>query len=358
MEKRLLLTLAILGAFVFTGCNSKKSDKPTTKEDTTTKETVIPPNLEYEQNNTIKHEYVRDANYNILSLVSSYKGEGDTNYKYYEKQEMEYNSSNQIVTHTWYSYNTETNEWVGSYKCESTYNSNNEDVTDIEYYFNEETNTFEIDMKTDWFYTNGKKTSYIYYDYKEGEFVPTSKFFYTYEGDKVVEDVRINWSTSTESWINDRKYVYSFEGEKQVSFVHYKGDGDSWKKYAKGEFEFYPGTNNKKTYTWSLWKESTSTYSPRSKSIYEYDSFGFVSVHISQNYLGGEWVNYSKYENTYFYADCDTSDSINYSYNGTTSSWEKSYRTYYVFDKYGTCALQLDYEWDKITETWVIVDLT
>lgn len=369
MKKRLLLTLTVLGAFVFAGCG-KKTTKNTTKENTTaittkqnvttktnstTKEDEVISGIEYEQDNTIRHETKRNSKGVLLSLMSAYKGEGYTDYKYYAKQEMNYNSSNQLVKKTYYKYDEEKNEWVFNVMSEYTYNSENKEAVVTEYNYDDVAKEFKPNLRTTNYYANGKRVSYEYEKYNGEEFVYNSKYTYTYEGDNIKINLQQTWSASTSSWVNKSQSVNTYENNLMVSFIDYTWKSDSWKKAARGEVDYYPGTNNEKYYTYYEWSDSANDYIPYSKMYFEYDSEDRIILQIGSDYIDGEWIYDTKYVTTYPYADAGTYESITYNYNKTTNNWENSYKYGYVFDELcGACALSRGYKWDKTTETWIL----
>ena len=363
MKKKLLLTLTVLGAFVFAGCGKKKTitnrttifPTVTKANNTTTKANTTKKNLdpvEYEHDNAIKHEIERDSNGNMISLKSSYKDKDDTNYKYYGRQDRVFNSSNLVTKYTFYKYDDVENNWVATYEIDYTYNSSGKVAVSIEKRLNEETNNLEIDLKTTYYYENGKEVSYEYAKYDGEKYVNTSKYNSVYEGNNVKTYTKQKWDKDTDAWVNVTKDENTFVTGLEMSFITYEWVDDAWVNKAKGEFEYYDN-NKEKTYTWSEWNKSTSSFEYKSKSIYEYNEATRTTIQTTQYFIAGAWKYQSRYETTDLYEGGLSYESISKQFNSTTNSWENTSKFISIGDKYDGYVGSISYTWNSEIEDWV-----
>lgn len=366
MKKKLLLTLTVLGAFAFVGC-SKKTTKNTTSGNTTVVTTKVNPSstkansttksgeptssVEYEQGNTIKHEIVKDSRGNILSLKSAYKGEEDSEYKYYVKIESTYNSYNLVTETRYYTFDSLENDWVITFKNTYAYNAENKVAVQFENNIKSNTQT-----RLTYEYANGKRIAYEYAKFNGEEYVNTTRYSTVYEGDNPKTDLTQKWDTTTNSWVNYRKEVKTFENNLEVSFIEYDWNGEYWVNNAKGEIEYYTGTNQEKYYTYYMWNSSSNAFVPYSKYYYDYDENGRRNIQIDYDYKDGEWKEASKYESTYPYVDNASYTSIYYSYDSETGDWKKTSKSIAIVDKYDNWAKSTSYKWDSTINDWVEVD--
>ena len=364
MKKKLLLTLTALGVFALVSCG-KKTTKITTKDNTTvvttksnvsttktnsTKKSLEP--IEYEHNNTIKHEIERDSNGNMLSLKSSYKGKDDTDYKYYGRQDRVYNSSNLVTKYTYYDYDSVKNDWFATYEVENTYNSDNKVAVSIEKRLNEETNNLEIDLKTTYYYENGKEVSYEYAKYDGEKYVNTTKYNSIYEGNNLKTYTTQKWDKDTNDWVNVTKDENTFVNGLEMSFITYEWVDGAWVNKAKGEFEYYEN-KKEKTYTCSKWNKSTSSFEYSSKSIYEYNEATRTTIHSTQYFIDGAWKYQSQYETTDLYEGGLSYESISRQFNSTTNSWDNTSKYISIGDKYDGYVGSISYTWNSEIEDWV-----
>ena len=343
----------------------KKTTKNTTKENTTvittkTNSSSTKANQstqsgttsieEYEQGNVIKHDVIKDARGNVLSVKSAYKEEGDTDFKYYARKESTYNANNQETEVRHYIYDSEQNDWVMTFKFNYTYNAENKVDVQLEYHPKDNSQ-----IRTTYEYANGKRVAYEYAKYNGSEFVNTTRYSTVYEGDNPKTNLTQKWDATTNSWINYRKDVNTYENDLEISFITYDWNGEYWVKTAKGDIEYYEGTDKEKYYTYYQWNSSTNTFDPYSKDYYDYDENGRRNLQIYHIYKDGVWEPSSKYESTYPYADVDTYQSISYDYNSETGTWRKTSKFVAIVDKYYNWVKDTSYKWDTTTNDWAEV---
>ncbi len=360
MKKKLLLTLTVLGAFVFAGCG-KKTTKETTKGNTTvsttkkasttkaitTKKSTEPVVLD----GNIKYEYKYDASGNITELVKSYKKTDSSPYVAYKKEVMTYDTYNAITEKIYYKYDEEAGDFVKTYRFTQENNTSGNPLKTIECTYDGETDSWEESEMREFTYNGSSNyaSSYIIYTYNDGAFQKNSRINNTYNSKgSIVETIREVWNKTENKWVNKTKSINNYSTDnKLMDLIDYEWKDNDWVNKGKGDITYYTD-GNEHEYTYYLWK--SNDWSFLSKSVYTYEN-GKKKEHISYQKYGEVIRASSKAE--YLYG----SDGKNYCLIGYSSSdgenWTYSYKDEYLSDKYDDYVYYRSYYWDSESSSWV-----
>lgn len=328
MKKKLLLTLTVLGAFIFVGCKSKKTTtkipettrtepkssittknnqttaRPTTTDGKTPKET-------YEFDKTIKHEFEYDSNGNITKRTSYAKI--DSTYEKYNVTEFTYSNGKQSSM-TFYSY----------YNGEMMYAL-------------KETYSYDTNI-------NNLQRSYQYeYDYDNNKFFDTY-YKYSYklfdQAGNLLQDIYFE-----DGWAHEQKEDYTYtDGKLTKKELYVAIDETNWKMEEK---YLYIYTENTKTEEYYIVNTSAGTEEKRRYIVYEYDTNGRLTKETNCGHIGsGEYMTLS-------------TDTYEYSSNGVITQVEEGmygkYKFVYINDSYQDRYTIKTYTWDG--SGWVEADL-
>ncbi len=188
--------------------------------------------------------------------------------------------NNKIAMMREYTYNTQSSQFIESYRYEVEYpDANSIVVTDS--YLVTDTKAWEPRYKYEAVFSGGKITESIEYDYYSGNWVPYNKFNCTYANQNMSQVINYNYSNG--NWVNDYKTENTFSGSKLTQSISYDYDAawvQSWKDVV--------------TYNGNIIDNITgydfngSTYDQEDKYVYEYTS-NLISKITESYYYSGNW---------------------------------------------------------------------
>lgn len=248
-----------------------------------------------------------------------------------------------------------------------TYDQNDNPTAKTVYQYDEAGRTTLIEniKLTDGIITSGTKTETSYYSNGKVQSTATWKWStakngwvgierqdYTYDTQGNTTSLYIfSWDNTTNNWTNKNKYEYQYENKKQVLYITYIGNGNQWipktkyeQKYdAKGQtildryYSNYDATNDK--WIGDHWY------------INSYNGSQLI-LNEKYGWKDGNWYGTSKTEYGYNTAGKQTL-LINYTWNTTTSAFDKSTETYYDYDQWNNTILQEQYQWQGNQRTGI-----
>lgn len=342
MKKGLLLTLSIAGIFFFASCDKKA------KATTITRDGKVY-YLEYEQNQTIKHEIEKDKKGNDLVVCSSYRKDENSEYVNYSKRESKFDDKNNVTSLILYYYDEDKNEWKDFIKYEYVYSKDGKLIAELDYdkFFGGD--EFHACGRIDYTYSTNTETAITSLDVN-GQLELASKSEKVYDGDKLIKVTRYEYEGG--EWVNDSKRDLTYSKDLIVESNYYSWSGSEWEIEEKRELEY--NSNNQIMKETVYYSYSSSTLTPVSSDTYEYDKNGFVTVDIESRCNNGTWEYVDKWEYTYPYSDWKyTYQCINSCYDEHTNSWVYYTKDIEVYDRYEQYVDELRYYWDEDTNDWI-----
>lgn len=275
-----------------------------------------------------KNKYTRDSADSEFELTSWSKYEYDTQGKLILELEQSY--------HDVYHGGEQTKELIDDYRHEYIYEDNGniiETVLPYEHYG-------RVDRIYDSQNNLISESSYSW-DYSLEAWYPSSKYEYAYDNQKnQILKIYCVWDSANNDWKNSTKEEHAYDEENnEILSASYTWDNDYWKgKYSKYEYAYDASRNYKLTIR-SDWSTSTKNWVYASKSETAYYANGVQSLYTSltwssyrQTWLGtikeydeqGRLIVYD-YTGSWLWPD----DRYEYTYEGDNTEYSSyNYYTY------------------------------
>lgn len=275
-----------------------------------------------------KNKYTRDSADSEFELTSWSKYEYDTQGKLILELEQSY--------HDVYHGGEQTKELIDDYRHEYIYEDNGniiETVLPYEHYG-------RVDRIYDSQNNLISESSYSW-DYSLEAWYPSSKYEYAYDNQKnQILKIYCVWDSANNDWKNSTKEEHAYDEENnEILSASYTWDNDYWKgKYSKYEYAYDASRNYKLTIR-SDWNTSTKNWVYASKSETAYYANGVQSLYTSltwssyrQTWLGtikeydeqGRLIVYD-YTGSWLWPD----DRYEYTYEGDNTKYSSyNYYTY------------------------------
>jgi Secretion system C-terminal sorting domain len=272
--------------------------------------------------NTIRYNYA----YTTAGLISENVQQLWVNntWRNASKQELTYNTNDDVLTERNYYWDTLTSTWIGnSFQQNYTYNANNKRILQLQAYL-----------------SNGVPTD-------------STRTTSTYDvNDNEIVNSREGWSASNPVWRNVQKFINTYTSNNQLD----------------SSFNL-------------IWNITTLVYDTSYLSTFDYDAQGNQILYLTQQRNGSVWMNSGKSVNTYdvnnnfitgsyFYWDnmsnswletnqsqntfngSQVSYSLSLMYNSTVGTLINSYQTYYYYDVNDNLDYYLSESWNNTNASW------
>ena len=286
--KKILLTLALFGASLFTGC-SKKSAVTREKGEN-----------HIETDGLLKYEYIYTDD--SRTIICSAKKDSNSEYEEYCKYYTKYDKDNFVVEDTKYVFSNEDNDWVGEERTINSYSEDHLRNLQVVYEYSEDSDIFDwiwrIDYKMDIDY---KKIKGKYLVSAETSFywdgTPDEKTVYTYDSKGVLisyDEYDYDYDTKTLEFDDTVKVTY--ENKMETHTYSIKKDGNLVETYK----EVYEYNDSNKELSRACYVKKNGEWTIDSKSISEYAD-GKLKSYSDIFYEDGK--KSSCYKSEYEYAD-------------------------------------------------------
>ena len=274
-----------------------------------------------------KIEYTYE-NYLPQRVIESKMDENDS-WTYF-KFEYEHNKNGDLFTRKYFEYIN--NEWVLIEKDKLVNDIMREELYVI---FLDNAFWYKYEQVYD---ENGNVTEYIYYDYKDNEWIPSSKQECEYDenGNRIT---KIDYKYIESKWMISSKTEYDKNGEK-ISKTDFYFKNNKYNYYCKYEFDKNGNWHAEITYRYK-----DNEFVPHHKYEYEYDEKGKKIKEIHYEYINNEWVTVSK--SKLINGNMLTEFVIHTKDNQLDSKYE------YEYDEKGKKIKEIHYEY--INNEWVTV---
>ena len=292
-----------------------------------------------------------------ISLICDFRDDGRFNY-YMEmefvngmwrrksRRTYTYDASGNLISYTGEDWDTTANEWVNDFKYDLVYDGNNNLITKTFYTWN--SSAWEEYSKYEYTYdSNNNMISYIKMKWNNGSWENSYKYEYTYDANNnMIESVYIRWTNG--AWVNYYRHTYSYDANNnKISSNSYKWDevNNVWENRYWSLFTY--NENNQLTFEINKeWDSANSTWEDRNRSTYEYNSNYQILRKLFETYSSGSWDK--NYEELFSYKDNGSLE--NYIFDDGSSKERTSFR----YNSMGMCNGGKNEKW--VTDHWEISD--
>lgn len=284
----------------------------------------------------------------LLSSVSEYydgfswENSGGVNY--------EYDSNNNLISETYFSWDNSSNKWENSGKTTYTYNSNNKSTVQLYQSWNSTTNLYENEYRTAYLYnSSGNAYEILTKKWNGSQWVDEDKSDLFYNSNNLINSYN-SYTWNGAQWVDDSKGTLGYNSNnKVISSTDEDWNGLVWENRYR-TFLNYNGNNkidNEVGEDWigNLWVNDYTTN-------YNYDSNGNLDFYID-SYSGGQYKTKYNYDTSklmsnfahpfkdktgidYIFEEYPFVNKIisedNFSYNNATNSYDYDYKTTYNYD--------------------------
>lgn len=275
----------------------------------------------WQKSRGVNYEY--DSNNNLITQTGYTYDFLNSSWAFYEKTIYVYDASNKVTLQTEQSWNTTTQKFENSYRETTTYTSGKYAGGIVEDW-NSTTANWDFNWKNVLSYnSNNLPDNAVFYNWNGLQWVLDSRETLTYNGvNKIISDLSENWISS--QWVNSRKTLLTYDANNKI-VTSRSADWDDFNSNfgpvkdrtdyvldATGnrisETQTFTGViNNKKDYTYntsSLMSSFANPFKDKTGIDYLFEDFPHVNKPLGYNY---------------------------FSYNTSTSTFENTSRTIYDY---------------------------
>jgi len=197
--------------------------------------------------------------------------------------------------------------------------------------WNTTSNGWEKSVRTTYTYTAAKKVltaeSEFWYD---PDWMPTSKQIYTYDGNNYLTKVLTQTYDFISPWkdISQITHINNLDGTVSQSVIE-AWDVNAWKYRTRITYTY----NNSKLVTELTEKWFSTGWENFTKETSDYDSSGFLTHTLSQNWIAGSWKNAEQFNITN-YPNGAPYQIVSQFWN-SSDLWENTYRTTFNINALG-----------------------
>lgn len=290
--------------------------------------------LEWRYNETLsdweydyKYIYSYNSNDQVTAEVEYWWNDSTNSWETLYKMELVYNNDGHLSKI--YNYDFENESFVLYSKAELILNSNNDFSSYI--YSDFENNIWITTAAEEWEYNiNNQLISETYYDVINGNNINTSRWIYSYSGDKLNSTLLENWNEDLTEWQSSRKNEYSYNSNNLLtSDIEYYWENNSWVNSYKENFT-YDGFNNTITSKSYYWDETDNSWKNSFDYSHNYNTLILKGNVLSIEDVFGEYNISVSYENMYL-------GYTNYNYDyftGQAKPWSKASYYYSEYTLY------------------------
>ncbi len=265
--------------------------------------------------------YSYDAEGKILQAESRYPS--GTSWRPGGRTLYFYNVRDHLISQLFLSYNSSTQSWDTTKQYLRDYSAEGHLMKTVVQYFDQ--GTWEDKTLSSYDYNaDGQRIMYSvsYRDPTGTGWIPQYRFLYTWQGDLQTEDVKQNYDTASEGWINDYRQHYLFDPQNRLT-----------------------------SKTISNWDTVTGDWQNSSLIAYTYDDYGRLVQKLYQRWSSGLWNNTVRY--LYAYDKPDTTLILFQVWYANDSTWQDNYRYIYGYDGCGNLISETGIMWDGPSGQWI-----
>lgn len=268
-----------------------------------------------------------------------------------------YDANGNNTLYIYYSWNSTSNQWVGSSKIESTFDANGNIILSTSYFWDSSTNQWVgFDKNEVTYNANGNNilsTSYSW-NSASNQWVGSNKDESTYDiNGNIILRTGYSWNSTTNQWVCTGKLESVYDGNGNIilnTSYSWNNTSNQWVGAGKSEFA-YDGNGNNTLETDYNWDANNNQWVGRLKLEYTYDtnSKKTLETHYSWDTNNNQWVGRDKYESTY---DGNNTLYIDYNWDSTSNQWVGRDKAEITYDMYGNIIFDTLYDWNKSTNQW------
>ncbi|WP_258104374.1 hypothetical protein [Marinoscillum sp. MHG1-6] len=276
------------------------------------------------------------ADYSWDALVGVWKG------KFY-KVEYVYNDSGKVELQTYYRWDSNYNDWVGSWKNEFTYDSLLNITSDVKSKWDRHSNLWLPDEKKEIHWMDGQRVADRSFSWNSdlGEWQIEEQTKFQYQEDGTILNHVTDQSSVAGEWIGAYKSEFRYENnDRNLEVTAFENpyvytDKVVWDPERKYEIAYDENGNTVYSHS-SVWNKSTRSWDSGTVIENAYDSFGRLSSKSQKSYNIGSYHNFTGSKTDFMYSRLDDQlDLASYEWNRKDSVWMPSLKHEYTFDRAG-----------------------
>ncbi|MCQ2311046.1 MAG: hypothetical protein MJZ64_04775, partial [Paludibacteraceae bacterium] len=245
--------------------------------------------------------------------------------------------------------------WVGYFRNTTVYTTSGKVAETASWTWNN--NMWEGNTKSAYTYDSNNRilTESTFSGWADNDWVGLTRKEYQYDskGNRTTI-ATLSWSTTAKEWSPDNKYEYVFDAQnRQTEIKYYVGHNGVWISQTWQEYAYDGHGNLSLNRYWNGYNTSTNKWIGESWQNNTYNTSNKLIAKEQYGWKDNDWYGTSKTEYGYNAAGKQTI-YINYTWNTTTSAFDKSTETYYDYDQWNNTILQEQYQWQGTQRTGVV----
>ena len=292
-----------------------------------------------------KNRLTKDISYTFNSLTEKWDPT--------KKCELTYSDTSNRKTEIVFQWNEIANDWVSWYKYIYDYDENGNETDDIAYKWSIENNNWYGVIYKVRRYDNFNQLIYYLqneWDYESSEWQKDFKYAFEYEENKQIKEWYIKWSNDIETWDTLSVYISFFNQDKQRIFDTSYTYMNSENMFASSMTGYLYDNNNNLSVKYGSNSDSyLGDFVPSDSIFYEYNNKGLL---IRQKYrlFDGyyeDWVDANIDEFEY-----DGNGNLTLYTHFDFSIVNRTYKEEYTRDDYNNVLTKRYYGWDPTESSW------